>query len=342
MDHAQARPDGFGSAAWNTSVGLNGQRREQVFVWFADPLPTGEDGGMRLGIFLAPSTIDSYVKDCQAVADAGFDSVWSPQIFGLETLAAIAVAGTTVKNITFGTAVVPTYPRHPMTMAQLALTAQAATGGRLVLGIGLSHQVVIEGMYGMSFDKPAIHMREYLSILGPLINDRRVSYEGSTLTFKGAVSAPGVDPCPVLIAALAPAMLRLAGSMADGTILWMTGPKTIGEHIIPAMHAAATDAGRATPQTVVGLPVCLTTDVDGAKARASKEFAIYGQLPSYRAVLDREGAAGPADIAMIGDEKAIAAHVQRVADSGATELCASIFGSDEERERTRSFLASLL
>ena len=293
-------------------------------------------------MFLAPTTVASYVTDCQAVADAGFASVWSPQIFGLETLAAIAVAGTTVKNITFGTAVVPTYPRHPMTMAQLAITAQDATGGRLVLGIGLSHQVVIEGMYGMSFDKPALHMREYLSILTPLINDRRVSYEGSALTFKGALNAPGVDPCPVLIAALAPAMLKLAGSMADGTILWMTGPKTVSEHIIPSMHAAASAAGRPTPQTVVGLPVCLTNDIDGAKTRAAKEFAIYGQLPSYRAVLDREGAAGPADIAMIGDENAIAAHVHRIADSGATEFCASAFGSADERARTQAFLATLI
>ena len=297
---------------------------------------------MRLGIFLAPVTVSSYVQECQAVADAGFASVWSPQIFGLETLAAIAVAGTTVKNITFGTAVVPTYPRHPMTMAQLALTAQDATGGRLVLGIGLSHQVVIEGMYGMSFDKPAIHMREYLSILGPLVRDRQVSFTGSALTFKGAVQAPGVAPFPILIAALAPAMLRLAGTLADGTILWMTGPRTIADHIIPSMHSAASEAGRPTPQTVVGLPVCLTNDVDAAKAKAAKDFAIYGQLPSYRAVLDREGAAGPADVAIVGDEAAVAAHIQRVADSGATELCANIFGTTEEKARTQQFLATLL
>ena len=297
---------------------------------------------MKLGVFLAPVTIDSYVKECQAVADAGFASVWSPQIFGLETLAAIAVAGTTVKNITFGTAVVPTYPRHPMTMAQLAFTAQDATGGRLVLGIGLSHQVVIEGMYGMSFDKPAVHMREYLSILGPLVRDRSVSYSGSALTFKGGVQAPGATSFPVLIAALAPAMLRLAGSMADGTILWMTGPRTIADHIIPSMHAAATEASRPTPQTVVGLPVCLTNDADAARERAAKDYVIYGQLPSYRAVLDREGAAGPADIAMIGNEAAIAAHVQRVADAGATELCANIFGTAEEKARTQEFLATLV
>jgi F420-dependent oxidoreductase-like protein len=297
---------------------------------------------MRIGIFLAPTTIDAYVAQCAAVAEEGFPSVWSPQIFGIETLVAIAVAGREVPGITFGTAVVPTYPRHPMTMAQMALAAADATKGRLILGIGLSHQVVIEGMYGMSFDKPAIHMKEYLSILGPLVNDRKVSVAGEGLTFRGNVSAPGAEPFPILIAALAPAMLKLAGTMADGTITWMTGPRTVADHIIPAMHAAATEAGRPTPQTMVGLPICVTSDVDGARARASKEFAIYGQLPSYRAVLDREGAEGPADIAAIGDERTVAASIKRIADTGATELIANVFGSKEEQARTRELLGSLL
>ena len=297
---------------------------------------------MRLGIFTQPTTIDSFVADAKAIADAGFATVWSPQIFGLETLAAIAVAGREVPGITFGTAVVPTYPRHPMTMAQLALTAQAGTNGRLILGIGLSHQVVIEGMFGMSFDKPAIHMRDYLSILGPLVRERKVSYAGPTLTFRGSVEAPDVAPFPILIAALAPAMLRLAGTLAEGTVTWMTGPRTIAEHIIPTMHAAASDAGRPTPQTIVGLPICLTDDVEAARARAAKEFVIYGQLPSYRSMLDREGLGGPADLAMVGDEKAIAAGVASIADTGATELCANVFGTPAERSRTQAFLATLV
>ncbi len=297
---------------------------------------------MRIGIFLAPTTIDAYVAQCKAAAEEGFATVWSPQIFGIETLVAIAVAGREVPGIAFGTAVVPTYPRHPMTMAQMALAAADATKGRLILGIGLSHQVVIEGMYGMSFDKPAVHMKEYLSILGPLIADRKVSVAGDGLTFHGNVSAPGVEPFPLLIAALAPAMLKLAGTMSDGTITWMTGPRTVADHIIPVMHAAAASAGRATPQTMVGLPICVTSDIDGARARASKEFAIYGQLPSYRAVLDREGAEGPADIAAIGDERTVAASIKRIADTGATELIANVFGSTEEQARTRELLASLL
>ena len=135
---------------------------------------------------------------------------------------------------------------------------------------------------------------------------------------------------------------QLAGALTEGSILWMTGPATVADHIIPTMHAAATGAGRPSPATVVGLPVCLTSDVDAAKARAAKEFVIYGQLPSYRAVLDREGAAGPADIAIIGDETTIAAGVKRIADAGATELCANLLGTDEEKTRTQEFLATLL
>jgi 5,10-methylenetetrahydromethanopterin reductase len=299
---------------------------------------------MRIGIFLSPTTIDAYVEQCAAVAEEGFATVWSPQIFGMETLVAIAVAGREVPGINFGTAVVPTYPRHPMTMAQMALATSDATKGRLILGVGLSHQVVIEGMYGMSFDKPAVHMKEYLSILGPLLTDRKVSVTSPTggLSFRGSVSAPGAENVPLLIAALAPAMLKLAGTMADGTITWMTGPRTISDHIMPVMHAAAAAAGRPTPQTMVGLPVCVTSDVEGAHARANKEFAIYGQLPSYRAVLDREGAAGPADIAAIGDERTVAAALKRVADTGTTELVANVFGTTEEQARTRELLGSLL
>jgi F420-dependent oxidoreductase-like protein len=297
---------------------------------------------MRLGLFLVPSSIDSYVAGVKKAAAEGFATVWSPQIFGLDALIAISVAGREVPGIEFGTAVIPTYPRHPAVMAQMALTCQQATGGRLTLGMGLSHQVVIEGMYGMSFDRPAIHMREYLSILGPLLAGESVSVAGEGLTYRGNVQIPNTPAPKLMIAALAPAMLKLAGTHTDGTILWMTGPSTIGDHIIPTMHAAATAANRATPATVVGLPVCLTTDVEAARTRASKEFAIYGQLPSYRAVLDREGAAGPADIALIGDEKTIAAGVKRVADAGATELCANIFGSADEQSRTQEFLVSLL
>lgn len=297
---------------------------------------------MRIGVFLFPSTIDRYVDDVRSAAAQGFATVWTPQIFGHDALSAIAVAGSHVPGIRFGTAVVPTYPRHPAAMAQMALTAQAATKGRVSLGIGLSHKVVIEGMYGMSFDKPAKHMREYLSILIPLVRDRKVSYAGTSLTYRGNVEIPDAEPMPVLLAALAPEMLKLAGSVADGTITWMTGPRTVADHIIPSMAVGSEAAGRSAATTVVGLPVCLTSAVDAARESAAKEYVIYGQLPSYRAMLDREGAAGPADVAIIGDEATIAASVRRLADSGVDELCANIFGSSAEQARTREFLSSLV
>ena len=297
---------------------------------------------MRIGTFLFPSTIDRFVEEVRVAAEQGFATVWTPQIFGHDALSAIAVAGSHVPGIRFGTAVVPTYPRHPAALAQMALTAQAATKGRLSLGIGLSHKVVIEGMYGMSFDKPAKHMREYLSILVPLVRDRQVSYAGESLTYRGNVQISDADPMPVLLAALAPEMLKLAGSVADGTITWMTGPRTVADHIIPSMTAGANAAGRPSPTTVVGLPICLTSAVDAARETAAKEYVIYGQLPSYRAMLDREGAAGPADVALIGDEATIAASIRRLADSGVDELCGNVFGSSEERARTNAFLSGLV
>jgi F420-dependent oxidoreductase-like protein len=297
---------------------------------------------MRIGIFHAPTTIDEYVAECKAIAEEGFHSIWSPQIFGHETMSVIAIAAREVQGLTFGTAVVPTYPRHPTTMAQLALTAAEASGGRFVLGIGLSHKVVIEGMFGMSFDRPAAHMKEYLSILRPLITDRKVNFTGESLTYRGGLQLPQPPAVPVLIAALAPAMLKLAGNHADGTITWMTGARTIAEHINPVMHRAASDAGRPTPQTAAGIPVCVTNDIAGARERAAKEFAIYGQLPSYRAMLDREGAAGPEDLAVVGDERTVEAAVKRFAESGVTEFVANVFGSSADRARTREMLGSLL
>jgi len=230
-----------------------------------------------------------------------------------------------------------------MMLAAQALTTQMACNGRLLLGIGLSHQVVIESMFGMSFDKPARHMREYLSILMPLLNGEPVAFEGETLSANGSLGIQGVDAPAVAVAALGPLMLKLAGRMTDGTVTWMTGPATLAEHTVPTISAAAAEAGRPAPRIVVGLPVCVTDDVDGARERAAKMFAMYGFLPSYRAMLDREGLAGPADIAMVGDEKTVQSAIEHVAESGATDFLAAEFGAtDAEISRTRELLRSLL
>jgi 5,10-methylenetetrahydromethanopterin reductase len=289
-----------------------------------------------------PEALSRLRDQLQRAADDGFASAWVSNIFGLDALTALAVAGSQVPGIELGTAVVPTYPRHPAVLAQQALTAATALGGRLTLGIGLSHKIVIEDMYGYSFDRPARHMREYLSILLPLLNGQQASFQGETMRAQIGLSTPRPGRVPVLLAALAPQMLRLAGQRADGTVLWMTGPATIRDYIVPAIGEAAAAAGRPSPRVVCLLPVCVTDDPDGARARANRVLAIYGQLPSYRAMLDREGAAQPGDVVLAGDEDAVAAQIGALEEAGVTDFVAVEYSHGEDQVRTRALLKSLV
>jgi 5,10-methylenetetrahydromethanopterin reductase len=238
---------------------------------------------------------------------------------------------------------VPTYPRHPVALAQQAMTAATAVGGRLVLGIGLSHKIVIEDMYGFSFDRPVRHMREYLSILLPLLDGQQADFQGETMRAGIGLTTPRPGRVPVLLAALAPRMLRLAGQRTDGTVLWMTGPATVRDYIVPTITQAAEESGRPSPRVVCILPVCVTDDPDGARARASRVFAIYGQLPSYRAMLDREGAEGPGDVAIVGTEDAVSAQIRVLEEAGVTDFVALEYSHvDDEQQRTRALLKSLI
>ncbi|GAA0932974.1 TIGR03564 family F420-dependent LLM class oxidoreductase [Nonomuraea longicatena] len=296
---------------------------------------------MRIGLFLGEPRGDDPVgalrDDLRRARDDGFPSAWISHIFGVDALTALAAAGPAVPGIEVGTAVVPTYPRHPAALAQQALTVNTAVGGRLTLGIGLSHQVVIEDMFGYDFAKPARHMKDYLSVLVPLVKDGQVAYEGETLKAQIALGTPGRG-MQVLVAALAPRMLELAGSLADGTVLWMTGPKTVAEHVVPALTAAADKAGRPAPRVVCGLPVTVTDDPQAARDEADRMLAMYGTLPSYRAVLDREGAAGPGGVAVVGDEDSVARQLAELGRAGVTDFIASEYG---DRDRTRRLLAEL-
>jgi F420-dependent oxidoreductase-like protein len=294
---------------------------------------------MDIALNIGGSTIDEVVRNAESAAQQGFTSAWIANIFGLDAITACAVAGRAVPGLTLGTAVVPTYPRHPHAMAQQAMTAWDATNGHFELGIGLSHQIVIESMFGLSFDKPAAHMREYLAVLLPLLRDGNVSFDGEQYSVHAPLERAG-DPAgpPVLLAAMAPVMLRLCGEQTDGTILWMTGPKTVGEHVVPRLSKAAADAQRPAPRVVATLPVAVTNDPDGARELANRAFQIYGTLPSYRAMLDKEGAEGPGDVAIVGDEAAVAAGIRSMADAGTTEFVAAIFGDDETMARTSDVL----
>ena len=301
---------------------------------------------MRIGLFggtINDGTIDDVVAEARQAEADGFATYWAPQIFAHDALTALAIVGREVPRIELGTSVVPTYPRHPMMLAQQALTVNAASGGRLCLGIGLSHQVVIESMMGMSFDKPVRHIREYLQVLGPISHGEAVSFDGDVYQVHAQVTAHGATPYPTVVAALGPQMLKAAAELADGTLTWCTGPETLGSYTIPTITAAADAAGRPAPRVIAALPVCVTTDVEAAKERAAKVFAMYGQLPSYRAMLDREGAAGPADIVIAGPADEVAGRIGELAGIGVTDFAAVEFGgTPDERAETRAAVKTLL
>ncbi|HEY4948650.1 MAG TPA: LLM class F420-dependent oxidoreductase [Acidimicrobiales bacterium] len=297
---------------------------------------------MRIGVmFDTEQPFEEMVGQVVGLRDAGIEMAWSSQIFGYDALTALAVISREVPDIDVGTAVIPTYPRHPVMLAGQALTVQAATGGRLTLGIGLSHQMVIENVFGLSFEQPARHMREYLSILMPLLEGEQVTFAGETLSASTFGPLQIDAPAPiVLVAALGTTMLGIAGRMASGTVTWMTGPATVESHIVPTIRAAAAKAGRPEPRIGVGLPVCVTDDAATAREKAAEVFSIYGQLPSYRAMLDREGAGGPADVAIVGTEAEVKAKVKRLADIGTTDFCGAPFGTVEQIKASIGALAS--
>jgi F420-dependent oxidoreductase-like protein len=301
---------------------------------------------MRIGIMSGDSgrnnTIDALVARGQEVERRGFASMWMANIFALDAILTLAIVGRETKRIELGTAVVPTYPRHPFAMAQEAMSANMAAGGRFALGIGLSHKLVIEDMLGLSYDKPARHMREYLEVLAPLMRGEAVKYSGELYRVATTLSIESRPPA-LLVAAMGDAMLKLTGELADGTVLWMTGAKTVEKHIAPKLGAAARAAGRPAPRIGAGIPIALTSDAEGARAWTAKNLVMYGHLPSYRAMLDREGLGGPADLALVGDEKVLDAGLARLRDAGVTDFVAAILpvdaGSDQ---RTLDYLQSRL
>lgn len=297
---------------------------------------------MRVGLIIEASDVDDAVAKTRAAADEGFTSGWFTQMFSFDAIGMCSLVGREVQGIEVGTGVVPVYGRHPVNLAMQAVTAQVATGNRFNLGIGLSHQMVIEGMLGLSYDRPARYMREYLQALMPLLHDGNAQVEGEVVTARAQVDAMGSTPPPVLVAALGPAMLKLTGELADGTVTWMTGPKTLGDHIVPSITRAAEAAGRPRPRVVAALRTVVTDDPDDARERTGQAVAFYGMLPSYRAMLDREGAAEPKDVSIVGDEAAVETTVRHLADIGVTDFVAVLAGTPEERARTRALLRSLV
>jgi 5,10-methylenetetrahydromethanopterin reductase len=288
------------------------------------------------------SPVDGTIKTLVQLRDEGFRRVWMAQLPSDPDLTTIlAVALHEVDTIEVGSGVIPIQVQHPTQLAQRALTLNALSGGRFTLGIGMSHRMVTEQMWGISWDKPVRQMREYLDGLQPLLAGQAADAAGEFWTTRGSLQFPGAPTPDLYIAALGPQMLRLAGRRTAGTLTWMTGPKTLAEHVGPTLRAAAAEAGRqeSDVRVAASLPVSVTDDVAAARARAAEEFAIYGQLPSYRAMLDREGYSGPEDAAIIGDENTVSDRLDELAKAGVDEFSAVTFDpSPEGRERTRALL----
>ncbi len=292
-------------------------------------------------------TIDDVVAEARAAVALGAHTFWSSQIFGHDALTVLAIVGREVPGIELGTAVVPTYPRHPMMLAQQALSTSAAikstSDAGLCLGIGLSHQIVVESMWGLSYAKPVRHLKEYLSVLMPLLEGKPVKFQGEEFRVQGGVSVPGSSRPSVVVAALGPQMLRVTGTLADGTATWCVGPKTLRELTIPTLRQAAADAGRPEPRVVCALPVCVTDDVDAARTRAAQVFAVYDTLPSYKAMMNREGVDGPGGLAILGTEAEVRDQIDELKTIGVTDFNAGVFATDpEELARTNSVLHELV
>ncbi len=313
---------------------------------------------MKIGLMIGPEKGRYREKVAQLVADAaaaeeeGFTSIWIPQIPGdFDALTAITLMGGATERIELGTAVLPIQTRHPIAMAQEALSVQEVCQGRFTLGLGTSHDWVIEDMLGLSYERPAQQMRSYLEVLNPALGGPgSVDVENGAYRVHSPMDVTDRNPNPVLLAALGPVMLRLAGEHASGTILWMADERAIAEHVVPRINKAAAAAGRPRPRVVAGVPVtlCSNRDVEDARARANRVLGHAEFCANYQQLLDRGNATDVGDILAAGDESAVVGRLRAFRDAGATDLAVRVLavGPDrrervESRDRTLAFLASL-
>jgi F420-dependent oxidoreductase-like protein len=314
---------------------------------------------MRIGLMVGSDKertraerLDGLLADGQRAEAAGFTSFWVPQVPGyLDALTAIALLGRVTDRIEIGTAVVPIQTRHPIPMAQQALTTQSACSGRFALGIGPSHDWIVQGQLGLSYTRPARLTRDYLQVLNTAFTGPgSVDVENESFRVHSPMDVADPTPLPILLAALGPVMLRIAGEQTSGTILWMADERAVGDYIVPRISAAATNAGRPAPRVVAGVPValCSNNDVDVARAYASEMLGHAEFSPNYLRLLDHGDATDVGDTMAAGDEDAIIARLLRYRDAGVTDLAVRIvpFGADANarvalRNRTQDFIASL-
>lgn len=277
----------------------------------------------------SPAPARDLVEEVREAERAGHPSAWCVHLSrDVDALSVFAAAALSTERIELGVGVVPSYPRHPLALAQQAATVQSLTGGRLTLGVGVSHRPTIEGMFGLPYHKPVDHLREYLTILDGVLTAGACSFSGDFYQVEADLGVPEPVRVPVLVGGLSPGMVRLAGTHADGLVTWLVGPRTLEQTVVPALRRAADEAGRPAPRVVAAIPVTVCDDEVSGRSAAAEAFARYGTLENYRRLLDRQGVSSPADLAVVGDETTLAATLGEFAEAGATELWPVVYPAD--------------
>ncbi len=293
---------------------------------------------MRIGLTGGGATVDNVIAQAKQAEADGFHTLWYASVVTGDPLVAIALAGRETSSIELGTAVLQTYPCHPLLQANRAASVAGALGRPgFTLGIGPSHEPLIRGVYGLSYDHPGRSTEEYVKILSALLREEAVDFEGEDWSTHSAGRMRELSyPVPVLLSALGPRLLRVAGEVCDGTILWMAPVRAIEQYVVPRIHAAASAAGRPAPRIVAGLPVAVHDDEQEARAAAAASAAVYAGMPNYQRIMDIGGAAGPSDAAIVGDEKAVTRQLQALLDAGATDIWAAVFPVGEDKAERRA------
>ncbi len=313
---------------------------------------------MRIGLMIGPEKGRYREKAARLIADAvaaerdGFASLWIPQIPGdFDALTAVTLTGQATERIEIGTAVLPIQTRHPIALAQEVLSNQIVCNGRFTLGLGTSHHWVIDGMLGLPYDRPAALMRSYLEVLNAALRGPgNVDVENDAFRVHSPMDVSDQADTRVLLAALGPVMLRIAGEHASGTILWLADERAVAEHVVPRITRAAAAAGRPAPRIVAGVPValCARSEVDEARAWANRVLGHAEFCPNYQRLLDKGDANDIGDILAAGDEESIVRRLRAFRDAGVTDLAIRVLplGPDREariasRRRTLDLVASL-
>ncbi|MBI3213298.1 MAG: TIGR03564 family F420-dependent LLM class oxidoreductase [Mycobacterium sp.] len=295
---------------------------------------------MSHGVVLTPdrasaNIVDDAIAQAKAAYDVGVRQVWLAQRFDFDSIALAGLVGAAVPGLGVGTSVVPINPRHPLTLAAAAQTAQAATHGNFSLGLGLGAPAIESEAFGIEFDKPVRRLREYLTVLRSILHDGTAGFHGAEVTAspQWPVDVPGGAPLPVYVAAMGPQALRATGELADGTLPYLAGPRTIAEFIAPTIGKAAAAAARPQPRIIAIVPVVIDDDADAARAYAAEELAFYATIPSYQAVIAREGVDGVADLAAVGSAETVARKLRSYLDAGATDVVPTVLRNDKDQTR---------